>query len=175
LKKLTPKQRKFVDEYLKLRNATQAAKNAGYSARSAYSQGERLLKKAEIATEIGRRMNIIETKTNVTVERIERELANIAFADIVGLFEVAPNGKVAIKSFNDLTEEQRRAISEIQIDGKSIKFKSWNKNSALDTLAKYKGMLKSELVNLNVNLSDLTNEQLQRLSAGEPIEKVLQG
>ena len=34
--KLTPKQKKFCDEYLKLGNATQAAKNAGYSEKTAY-------------------------------------------------------------------------------------------------------------------------------------------
>lgn len=37
--KLTPKQKKFCDEYLKLGNATQAAKNAGYSEKTAMSKG----------------------------------------------------------------------------------------------------------------------------------------
>ena len=40
---ITPKQQRFVDEYLKSRNATQAAKDAGYSVRTAYSQGQRLV------------------------------------------------------------------------------------------------------------------------------------
>jgi phage terminase small subunit len=173
--KFTARQRKFIDEYLKLRNGTQAAKNAGYSAKTAAEQAVRLLGNVNIKTEIERRMNIISAKTNVTVERIERELANIAFSDITGLFTTDESGKLSIRPFDELTDQQRRAIAEIKIEGKSIKFKSWNKNNALEMLAKYKGMLKNELINLNVDLSDLSNEQLQRLTAGEPIEKVLQG
>ncbi|TIN81228.1 terminase small subunit, partial [Mesorhizobium sp.] len=38
---MTPKQEQFVREYLIDLNATQAAIRAGYSAKTAYSQGER--------------------------------------------------------------------------------------------------------------------------------------
>lgn len=53
---MNPKQARFVDEYLTDSNATQAAKRAGYSERTAYSHGQRLLKHVEIAAaiEIGR-------------------------------------------------------------------------------------------------------------------------
>ena len=46
--KLTEKQKRFVVEYIKDYNATQAAIRAGYSEQTAYSQGNRLLKKVEI-------------------------------------------------------------------------------------------------------------------------------
>ena len=49
---LTPKQRRFVDEYLVDLNATQAAVRAGYSARTANEQGARLLANVGIATAI---------------------------------------------------------------------------------------------------------------------------
>ena len=42
---LTDKQKKFAWEYWNLGNATKSAINAGYSERSAYSQGSALLKK----------------------------------------------------------------------------------------------------------------------------------
>ena len=45
---MNDKRRAFVREYLIDLNATQAAKRAGYSDRTAYSQGQRLLKDAEI-------------------------------------------------------------------------------------------------------------------------------
>lgn len=45
--KLTDKQQRFVDEYLLDLNATQAAIRAGYSEKTAYSQGQRLLKNVE--------------------------------------------------------------------------------------------------------------------------------
>lgn len=44
---MTEKQIKFISEYTKDFNATQAAIRAGYSPKTAYSQGQRLLKKAE--------------------------------------------------------------------------------------------------------------------------------
>ncbi len=47
-KSLTHKQQLFVREYCLDQNATQAAKRAGYSNKSAYSQGQRLLKNVEI-------------------------------------------------------------------------------------------------------------------------------
>ena len=45
---MTKTQKRFADEYLIDCNATQAAIRAGYSVRSAYSQGQRLLKKDEV-------------------------------------------------------------------------------------------------------------------------------
>lgn len=50
--KLNPRQRKFVKEYTKTSNATESAKKAGYSPKTAYSIGSELLKKPEIITEI---------------------------------------------------------------------------------------------------------------------------
>ena len=55
--KLNYKQKKFVAEYLKEPNATQAAINAGYSKKTSYSQGQRLLKNQKVSSLIdeGRR------------------------------------------------------------------------------------------------------------------------
>lgn len=46
--KLTAKQKRFCDEYLVDLNATQAAIRAGYKETTAYSMGQRLLKKVEV-------------------------------------------------------------------------------------------------------------------------------
>jgi len=48
MKKLSAKRKKFCDEYLIDFNATQAAIRSGYSEKSAYSQGERLLRYDEV-------------------------------------------------------------------------------------------------------------------------------
>lgn len=55
--KLTPKQKRFCEEYLKSNNATEAAKKAGYKASSAYSIGAENLKKPVISAYIKRRMD----------------------------------------------------------------------------------------------------------------------
>jgi len=61
MKKLPVKQELFVHEYAIDRNATQAAIRAGYSKKTAYSQGQRLLKNVEILRRI---MEIIEKITD---------------------------------------------------------------------------------------------------------------
>ena len=51
-KELTEMQERFCQEYIIDLNATQAAIRAGYSEKTAYSQGQRLLKKVEIQERI---------------------------------------------------------------------------------------------------------------------------
>ena len=60
MKKLTIKQKKFADEYIKTGNATQSAINAGYSKKTCYSIGNENLKKPEIKSYIDERMKKLE-------------------------------------------------------------------------------------------------------------------
>lgn len=55
--KLTPKQKRFCEEYLKSNNATEAAKKAGYKEKAAHSMGSENLKKPAIAAYIKRRLD----------------------------------------------------------------------------------------------------------------------
>jgi len=59
-RQLNPRQRTFQAEYLKDKNATQAAIRAGYSRKTAASIGQRLLKNVEIATWIKQELAKIE-------------------------------------------------------------------------------------------------------------------
>ena len=72
---LTPKQQMFVAEYLIDLNGTQAAIRAGYSAKTAYSIAEEILRKPEIVDAIQAGMDRRAKKINLTGEDI---LANIA-------------------------------------------------------------------------------------------------
>lgn len=80
--KLTEKQKIFAKEYLIDLNATKAAIRAGYSQRTAYSQGQRLLKNVEIQTLISKLMEERSERTEITADRVIQEIAKIAFADI---------------------------------------------------------------------------------------------
>lgn len=62
MKELTYKQKQFADAYIQYGNATKAAKDAGYSQKSAYSQGQRLLKKVEVQTYIEGRMDALQSE-----------------------------------------------------------------------------------------------------------------
>lgn len=72
-------QARFVAEYLVDLNATQAAIRAGYSGKTAYSQGQRLLNHVEIQKAIERAQQKRETRTGITAERVLKELAAIGF------------------------------------------------------------------------------------------------
>ena len=98
-KKFTAKQQAFVDEYPLDKNATKAAIRAGYSEKTAYSQGQRLLKKVEIKAAIDRKLQQAADKVDVSIERVVARYAQIAFADI-DLTDVKPADQ--IKALGDL-------------------------------------------------------------------------
>lgn len=68
---LTPKQKKFIDEYLKDLNATQAAIRAGYSEKTAYSIGQENLKKPEIKKFIELSQSESSSRSMTTVDTID--------------------------------------------------------------------------------------------------------
>lgn len=71
---LTPKQQRFVDAYLVEPNATKAAIAAGYSKKTAYSAGGRLLKNVEVAAAVAKRQERASAKADLT---LDRHLANL--------------------------------------------------------------------------------------------------
>ena len=79
---LTPKQRAFVREYLIDLNATQAAIRAGYSEKAARSVAAENLTKPNIASAIDAAMKLRAERTDITADRVLKELAKIGFADI---------------------------------------------------------------------------------------------
>ncbi len=81
MKPLTPRQARFVEEYLIDLNATQAAIRAGYSEATANREGSRLLSNADIAAIIATAMTKRSEKTDITAERVLREIAAMAFYD----------------------------------------------------------------------------------------------
>ena len=62
LGKLNIKQKRFEDEYLICSNATEAAKKAGYSEKTAKQQGQRLLTNVDLKNYIDERLKILESE-----------------------------------------------------------------------------------------------------------------
>lgn len=73
-KKLTAKQARFKDEYLIDNNATQAAIRAGYSKKTAKSQGQRLLTNVDIKAAIKAGQKDIAKRNGLTIDDILDEL-----------------------------------------------------------------------------------------------------
>jgi len=69
---LTDRQERFAQAYIIHRNATEAAKTAGYSLKSANNQGYRMLKNDEIVERIADLENELVTNIDV-IEEIENQ------------------------------------------------------------------------------------------------------
>ena len=84
--KLTPKQQRFVDEYLRDLNATQAAIRAGYSEKTAREIGAENLSKPVIREAVDAALQSRSEKTQIDAEWVLRRLAAEAEADIADLY-----------------------------------------------------------------------------------------
>jgi phage terminase small subunit len=91
-RKMTPKQTRFVSEYLIDLNATKAAIRAGYSRKTAKSIGQENLTKPDIFARISACQEILLAKNAITADNVLQELARLAFFDVRNLF--APDGSL---------------------------------------------------------------------------------
>ncbi len=67
---LTPKQARFVEEYLLDLNATQAATRAGYSKKTANEQGAQLLAKLSIREAVAEARAVRSKRTEITQDEV---------------------------------------------------------------------------------------------------------
>ena len=163
---LTDKQARFVEEYLVDLNATQAAIRAGYSARTAQEQGSRLLSNVKVSDAVASAQKARSERTGITAEQVINHLGAIGFSDIRRLF--TSDGQ--LKQPHEMDASTAACISSIEVVTRSVgggevehvnKIKFWDKNSALEKLAKHLGMFvdKSE-VKLSNDFSHLSDEEL---------------
>lgn len=64
------KRKRFVEEYVIDCNATQAALRAGYSAKTSYAQGSRLLKDAEVSAAIKAKLGEKAERAELTADEV---------------------------------------------------------------------------------------------------------
>lgn len=148
---LTPKQSRFVDEYLIDLNASQAAIRAGYSTNRANAMGYENLTKPDIAQAIEAAMKARSERTEVTQDRVLAEFAKLAFLDPRRFYDA--NG--GLKPVHLLDADVAAALvgvdvvdsfdseSQSVITTKKIKFV--DKKGALDSCARHLGMFKDKL------------------------------
>lgn len=91
---LTRQQQQFADEYLVDLNATQAAIRAGYSEKTARSQGQRLLTNVDIAKSIEEAMEARSERTQITSDSVVAELGGIAFTKLNETGIIKPGDKI---------------------------------------------------------------------------------
>ncbi len=190
---LTDKQKRFCEEYLIDLNATQAAIRAGYSSKTAEQTASRLLRNVKVQEYIAKRQKELSRSTEITQERVIKELALIAFSNNADYSRVVEkkmqtevdgvlvdvldeDGKpimyrtVEPVLTDELTEEQKRALAVIKKGRDGLEVKSFDKVRALELLGKHLGIF-TEKIEANVN--DTTRSELaellsQRKARGEP-------
>jgi len=175
-KGLTSKQKRFCEEYVIDWNATRAAIAAGYSDRTAGQTGHENLKKPEIQSYIEKIQKDLSKLCGLSAAKNLLELKKLAFTSISQFKEDWGTDK----SFEDLTEDQRAAISEITHitkAGKSgqatiVKFKLHDKLKSLDMINKMLGWYAPEKHDLTTkgdkigeqDYSNLTDEETGQLA-----------
>ena len=109
---ITPRQQRFVLEYLIDLDAKAAARRAGFSARSRpYSS--QLMRNPEIARAIAQAMTERAERTGITRERVLAEYARIAFVDLSQLADWDDEGAVLLDAAQ-IGEDAAAAIAMIR-------------------------------------------------------------
>lgn len=98
---LNDKQQRFADEYLIDLNATQAAIRSGYSKKTAYSQGQRLLKHDEVKSYIEARMAEKDKELIADQDEVLKYLTNVIRGK-------SQSEIVVVENNGDFTSEARR-------------------------------------------------------------------
>ncbi len=177
--KLTARQRRFVQEYLKNPNGAQAARAAGFSAKSAKVQAARLLTNDNVSAAIIAGQSARSAEVKIDAARVLRELALVGFSDLGEILDFTGE-QPKLKDTATITEAARRAIASIKVrrfteghgdearEVEVTEFKLWDKLSALEKIAKHLGMLvdrhqHSGTVTVQHDLSRLSDEQLSDL------------
>lgn len=174
----------FIEAYLSNgENGTQAAITAGFSPKGAGVTAYRLLNEPQILAEIANRRGVViaeaQKTTFLTVERVQQELARIAFSDprklfrpdgtLIPIHELDPDVAATIASMefttvgggaagnpadaDDDEEFEKRRDSANSVLVRTGKLKVWDKNAALTLAARHLGMFEKDNAQAAPNLA----------------------
>ena len=135
---LTPKQKAFADNYIANGgNASEAARKAGYSEKTAYSIGQQNLKKLEVSSYIAEKQSLIEKQKGtdiMSLAEIQQRRSMIARGELTDSFGFAPDFSDQLKSMNDLEkalkikqeQEEKKAAEEAARNAKEYHMDLYN-------------------------------------------------
>lgn len=161
-RKLTPKQKRFVEEYLIDLNATQAAIRAGCSQRTARQIGEENLSKPDIFFAVQEAQAKRSERTEITQDMVLQELAKIGFSDIRKIVRwgetvirmetdkdgndvVVPYHGLALIDSNEIDDATAAAIAEVAEGRNGLTVKLHDKKGALVDIGRHLGMFKDRV------------------------------
>ena len=137
---LNVKQKRFADEYIICPNATGAAIKAGYSQKTAYSIGQRLLKNVEVKKYIDKQLEKLESEKIAKADEVLKHLTAVMRGEI--------------EEETIVIEGQGDGISEARKVKKQVSPKDRNKAAELlgKTYGLYTEKLQIEDNNFNISI-----------------------
>lgn len=115
--KLKPKELIFAEEWLKTTNATQSAIKAGYSERTAYSAGSRLLKKVDVKQYIDERLAEMKENSIADTDEVMQFLSSTMRGDIPDQFGLDPALNDRIKAAELIGKRYKLFTDKQEISG----------------------------------------------------------
>ena len=187
---MTDKQKLFCKEYIIDLNATRAAKDAGYSKKTANSIGPENLVKPCIQEYIAKLQEKRSDKVEITADDVLREYKLIGISDVKNYFDII-GGELILKSFEDMSPDISRAIESIKQTKVSTKSKTgieyitlkteiklWSKTNALEMITRHTGgfVEKKEFEgNININRTEHYVIEISEKEATERLKKIEAG
>lgn len=127
--KLTPKQKAFADEYIICGNATEAARRAGYSKKTARQIGTENLTKPSISAYIAERMRPIEQRRIATADDVLMFLTRVINGEEKDAFGLDVSVQDKISAGKEIL---KRHVDERKIEIELLKLESQLKDNAQD-------------------------------------------
>lgn len=106
---MTEKQSRFVEHYLQTANASEAARQAGYSEKTAYSIGSENLRKPEVAAAIDERLKQMASERIADTEEVLEHLTAVLRGEVKETI-VTQSGKsfvVPVREFDRLAAAEK--------------------------------------------------------------------
>ena len=126
---LTPRQRAFCDYYIESGNATEAAKKAGYSEKTAHVLGGQTLKKVAVKQYIAQRMQPEEEKRIASADEVLQFLSDVMAGKVKDQFGLDASLQDRIKASQELMKryavaDMRQASTMQRLDSLFLEFRA---------------------------------------------------
>lgn len=165
------RKKRFIELYIANGgNATKAAIDVGFSAKSAGAQASRLLKDINVFAELKKRQTELAQTYKLDSESVLEQLAKIVYADPRKCF--GPDG--CLLPVSEWPDEVAAMVSSVEVDalyeghgedrrqiGVTQKVKFWDKNSAIEKAMKHLGQFEKD----NKQKHPVTEMSMEQLEA----------
>lgn len=183
---LSPKHRKFLDEYCRDRNGAAAVRRSGYSERRAKVTAAELLARDDIKAALAEEDAATSEKVGIEVGEIVAALRTVLRANMLDYMAIGQDGQ-PYTDFSALTREQAGVIQEVHVETtqqrlegggdpvevRKVRFKLYDKLAAADKLMRHLGGYVDRVEHTGRGggpievrgVHDLTDEQLAAIAS----------